>query len=125
MKKFIFRPSHKSFSDAVKAKICDGCRRSFFKESVVCQCCNSDKLPADFIKSKNFFQLFDLEENLLIERSLLDKNYKLLQKLMHPDMYATESNETMKEAQEMSSQVIKAYEVLKDDYERAIYLVDG
>ena len=76
-------------------------------------------------KSKNFFQLFDLEENLLIERSLLDKNYKLLQKLMHPDMYATESNETLKEAQEMSSQVIKAYEVLKDDYERAIYLVDG
>ena len=72
---------------------------------------------------QNFFKIFNINEYYSIDKSLLSKNYKELQKLVHPDKYVLNDKEVLLEAEKCSSLISNAYNILKDDFERANYLV--
>ena len=64
-----------------------------------------------------------MKDTYKIDQSILSKNYKELQKLVHPDKYLLNDEEVLSEAQKCSSLISNAYNVLKDDFERANYMV--
>lgn len=45
-------------------------------------------------------------------------------KILHPDKHTLQSPEKQQEVADLSSKVIRGYEVLKDDYQRALHLLD-
>ena len=59
----------------------------------------------------------------MIDQNLLSRNYKELQKIVHPDKYGLNNKEILLEAEICSSMISNAYNILKDDFERANYMV--
>lgn len=45
-------------------------------------------------------------------------------KILHPDKHTLQSIEKQQEVADLSSEVIRGYEILKDDYERALHLLE-
>ena len=70
-----------------------------------------------YLKSKNFFQIFNLPQNYHINKEKLDKTYKLLQFHFHPD------KSKQNDAFECSSLISIAYKTLKDDISRIKYIL--
>lgn len=62
----------------------------------------------------NYFELFELPVSLQNDKAQLAKKYFELQKKYHPDFYATGSEYEQAEALEISSQLNKALQVLKN-----------
>ena len=69
----------------------------------------------------NHFKLLDLEQKYDIDRSELQKQYLSKQALYHPDRASTEALRTKN--LDISMQLNEAYNILKDDYMRAEYLL--
>jgi Fe-S protein assembly co-chaperone HscB len=70
-----------------------------------------------YLKSKNYFQIFNLPQNYHINKEKLDKTYKLLQFHFHPD------KSKQNDAFECSSLISIAYKTLKDDISRIKYIL--
>ena len=69
----------------------------------------------------NYFELFNIEQNYIIDQNLLQKKYFSLQAKYHPDR---SQNELLRrENLEYSMLVNEAFKVLKDDYLRAEYML--
>jgi molecular chaperone HscB len=114
------------YTMSIKEKICESCTIKKLENPYICGMCKTVRhmRPADYIKNKlNFFSVFNLKDSYMIDKNDLDKQYKDLQKIVHPDKYVNENEEILKEAQECSSYVSNAYQILKDDYNRANYLL--
>jgi DnaJ-domain-containing proteins 1 len=45
-------------------------------------------------------------------------------KILHPDKHTLQSIEKQQEVADLSSKVIRGYEILKDDYQRALHLLE-
>jgi molecular chaperone HscB len=121
-----FYPNSKAFTTGIKEKICLDCSIKKLENPFICGMCTTVRSirPSDYIKNKlNFFSVFNIKDQYIIDKSNLEKQYKDLQKIVHPDKYAHESDDILKEAQECSSFVSNAYQTLKDDYYRANYLL--
>lgn len=73
---------------------------------------------------KNFFDLFELPLSLSLDVDTLEKTYKRLQRLTHPDRFAAKSDLEKKLAIQMSSRINQAYTVLKDPVKRAVYFFE-
>ena len=71
----------------------------------------------NYLKSINYFQIFNLPKNYHIDKEKLNKIYKLLQFHFHPDKYK------QKDAIECSSIISIAYKTLKDDISRIKYIL--
>ena len=65
---------------------------------------------------KNFFEIFDFEINFEIDKEELEKRYLNLQKHFHPDILSSSDIE-------QSLTINEAYKTLKDDFNRACYLL--
>lgn len=76
-------------------------------------------------QSNNFFSVFQINQSYNIDHNLLSKNYKELQKLVHPDKYLLTDQEIHSEAEKCSSLISNAYNILRDDFERANYMVNS
>lgn len=72
---------------------------------------------------KNLFSLFSITPKYDISLSALESAYKNLQKVFHPDKYATEANELREISKEASMIINKSYDILKDPISRAEYMV--
>ena len=59
----------------------------------------------------NFFRLFGFEERFDLDDSLLETRFKNLQRLLHPDKFATKSNPEIERSNHNSSVVNQAYQV--------------
>lgn len=59
-----------------------------------------------------------------IDEVRLEKHYKALQKLLHPDRFATRSETEMKLSELWSSRVNQAYNLLRDRRKRARYVLE-
>ena len=70
-----------------------------------------------YLKSKNFFEIFNLTKNYHINKEKLNKTYKLLQLHFHPD------KSKQKDAIECSSLISTAYKTLMDDISRIKYIL--
>ena len=73
--------------------------------------------------NQNYFQLFDIECSTSINHNLLEKKYLEFQKEFHPDRFVNASDYEKRISLQITSHVNKAYETLKNDYLKNIYLL--
>ncbi len=73
--------------------------------------------------NQNYFQLFDIEQSVLIDYSELEKKYLELQKEFHPDKYANATDQEKRLSLQITSYINEAYNTLKDDYLKSLYLL--
>ncbi len=73
--------------------------------------------------TKNYFELFQLPVSCDVDRKLLTANYRELQKTVHPDRFARESERQQRLSVQYTSYVNEAFEALKTPLSRSIYLL--
>jgi molecular chaperone HscB len=73
--------------------------------------------------SKNYFELFGMPVGFRVDKAALAERYRELQKVVHPDRYASGSEAEQRLSLQQTTQVNEAYETLKDPVKRAIYLL--
>ena len=71
----------------------------------------------------NYFELFELPLAFKVDKTLLARKYFELQKKYHPDFYTLENEAEQAEALEMSSQVNKALQTLRNPDETIKYVL--
>jgi len=76
-----------------------------------------------FDLSANFFDLFGLNAAFTINNSLLVTQFQELQKQLHPDKFASESDMARRWSMQAASRVNEGYQTLKNDLRRATYLL--
>ncbi len=73
--------------------------------------------------TQNFFTLLNLPEAFVVDLKKLDQHYQAIQKEIHPDRFASLSDETKMESVKKTAQVNDAYQTLKSPIRRAEYLL--
>lgn len=73
--------------------------------------------------SKNFFELFGLPVGFGLDKAELSERYRELQRLVHPDRFASGSDQERRISLQQATQVNEAFETLKDPLKRAQYLL--
>jgi molecular chaperone HscB len=71
----------------------------------------------------NYFELFNIPISFDVDLLLLPKTYQQLQRLTHPDKFASGSEQDKLVAIQKNAQVNDAYSVLKSPLSRAEYLL--
>lgn len=72
---------------------CWSCQRILTElemKSFFCPCDLKKILPVN--KSQNYFQLFNLNTNYKIDKSVLTKNFRQSMRKLHPDLYTQKSD---------------------------------
>lgn len=72
----------------------------------------------------NYFQLFGMRPAFRIDARALEEKYHELQRVLHPDRYASAGQNERRIASQAAARVNDAYRVLGDDCERAAYLLE-
>ena len=75
------------------------------------------------ILKQNFFELFNIDITIDVNKSELDKKVKILQDKFHPDRYAGSSDFEKRLALQISSHVNDGYKVLSDIVLRIDYIL--
>ncbi|QTH64993.1 co-chaperone HscB [Psychrosphaera ytuae] len=70
-----------------------------------------------------FFELFDLPVQFSIDTNLLVERFRTIQKQVHPDKFASASDQQKLLAVQQASEINDAYETLKHPLTRAEYMV--
>jgi molecular chaperone HscB len=73
--------------------------------------------------SQNYFQLLGLPQSYHIDREQLQKNYRELQRVLHPDRYASASDQERRLSMQGATHINEAFETLKDPILRGNYLL--
>ena len=73
--------------------------------------------------NQNYFQLFELENSFDINYESLEKKYLSFQKSFHPDKFVNASDQEKRISLQIISYINEAYETLKNDYLKSIYLL--
>ena len=76
-----------------------------------------------FDLSKNHFELFGMPVRFLLDTAELSQRYRELQKVVHPDRYATAGEHSQRLSLQGATLVNEAFETLKDPLKRAQYLL--
>ena len=72
---------------------------------------------------QNYFELFNLPEKFQIDSVRLQENYRSIQKEIHPDRFATSTENEKVQSMIKSTQVNDAYQTLKSPTKRAKYIL--
>ncbi|MDA7835247.1 Fe-S protein assembly co-chaperone HscB [Methylophilaceae bacterium] len=73
--------------------------------------------------TQNYFELFNLPEKFQIDSVRLQENYRSIQKEIHPDRFATSTENEKVQSMIKSTQVNDAYQTLKSPTKRAKYIL--
>ncbi len=73
--------------------------------------------------SQNYFELFGLPADFRVDLDEVSLRYRDLQKVVHPDKFASASEQEQRVAMQSATLVNEAYQVLKDPLKRAQYLL--
>jgi molecular chaperone HscB len=73
--------------------------------------------------SKNYFELFGLPAEYQVEIPALRERYRALQSAVHPDRYATGSDEQKRKALQAAAYVNEGFDTLRNPLLRAQYLL--
>lgn len=74
--------------------------------------------------SSNYFELFELSTQFDIDAGDLDQRFQQLQRVLHPDKFASASDAERRWSVQAASRVNEAYQVLKQPLKRASYLLE-
>ena len=77
----------------------------------------------EFDFSRNYFELFGLDVNYVIDADLLTSNYQQLQSQFHPDRFVNASDQERRIAIQATTFINEAYDTLRDEHARARYLL--
>ena len=77
-----------------------------------------------FSSSNNYFELFGLPIQYAIDKAQLSERYRELQKVVHPDRFASASSQESLLAQQKATLINDGYHVLRDDLRRAQHLLE-
>jgi len=78
-------------------------------------------MQVDF--SQNHFEIFGLEPGFEVDLAQLSSRYRDLQRAVHPDKFASGTDQEKRLAVQRTAQVNEAFETLKRPLERARYLL--
>ena len=73
--------------------------------------------------TRNYFEFFDLPQNLAIDLRDLEKRFYDLSRKYHPDVNARKGPAARAEAEEATAILNDAYRTLRDPIKRAMYLL--
>ncbi|MCU7920564.1 MAG: Fe-S protein assembly co-chaperone HscB [Candidatus Thiodiazotropha sp. (ex Epidulcina cf. delphinae)] len=73
--------------------------------------------------SKNYFDLFGLPVDYMVDGRSLAERYRELQRVVHPDRYANATEQERRLSVQGASLINEAFETLKDPIARAGYLL--
>lgn len=73
--------------------------------------------------SKNYFELFGLPVDYVVDTDHLSAHYRELQKAVHPDRFANSTEQERRLSMQGAVRINEAYETLKDPLLRARYLL--
>jgi len=73
--------------------------------------------------SKNYFELFGLPVDYLIDGQALSERYRELQRVVHPDRFANGSDQERRLSMQGATHINEAFQTLKDPLRRAQYLL--
>ena len=76
------------------------------------------------ILSSNFFELFELPVSYDVDFDQVQQSYMSLQKQVHPDKFASGSDQEKRLSMQQTSKINEAQQTLKDPVLRAIYLLN-
>ncbi|KAL1451181.1 hypothetical protein WDU94_003466 [Cyamophila willieti] len=99
---------------------CWKCSKSLSAKNLFCQYCSSVQKPNP---RDNYYDLFDLKLNYLVNSSDLSKKFKQLQSQLHPDKFSNKDKEEQSISETYSSYINKAYSILQNPLERGLYLL--
>lgn len=104
---------------------CDKCSHECEDQyKFFCDGCKYLKNP-DFLDDVDHFELFDLQETYDVDIEKLEQTFYQLQHMFHPDRFAVTGDEDLMEnSTTYSSFINNSYKLLKDDLERAKYLLE-
>lgn len=74
--------------------------------------------------ARNYFELLSVPQSYTLEREELDAHYRELQRSVHPDRFATASQEDRLRSVQQAASINEAYQVLKDPLQRGRYLLE-
>jgi len=72
---------------------------------------------------QNYFELFNLPEKFQLDLEMLQENYRAIQKEIHPDRFATSSENEKVQSMIKSTQANDAFQTLKSPIKRAKYIL--
>jgi molecular chaperone HscB len=79
-------------------------------------------MTADLTSS--YFQLFGLPRTFDIDTAQLDSRYRELQRIVHPDRYASAGDHERRLAMQQATRINEGYQTLKDPLKRGRYLLE-
>ncbi len=74
--------------------------------------------------TQNYFELFDLPSSFKIDTQLLAQNYRELQKNVHPDKFASGSDQEKRLSVQLAAHINEANQTLKSPQRRARYILE-
>ena len=77
----------------------------------------------EFDFSRNYFELFELEQRYAIDADKLAGRYQQLQSEFHPDRFVNASDQDRRVAIQVTTFINEAHDTLRDEQSRARYLL--
>jgi len=74
--------------------------------------------------STTHFELFGLPQSFDVDLELLDRNYRGLQRSVHPDRFVNATDQERRISMQQATQINEGYQVLKDPLKRGRYLLE-
>ena len=74
--------------------------------------------------SSTHFELFGLPQAFEVDRELLDSRFRELQMAVHPDRFASASDQERRISMQQATRINEGYETLKDPLRRGRYLLE-
>ena len=74
--------------------------------------------------STTHFELFGLPPAFVVDMAQLDSRYRELQRTVHPDRFASASDQERRISMQLATQINEGYKILKDPLRRGRYLLE-
>ncbi|KAG9487303.1 hypothetical protein GDO78_007259 [Eleutherodactylus coqui] len=99
---------------------CWSCQSAVGSSELFCPSCSCIQPPSE---GRDYFQLLHCERSFIIDVQDLQRKYRNLQRLLHPDYFSRKSQREREISEKQSSLVNKAYNTLLSPLSRGIYLL--
>ncbi len=76
------------------------------------------------VLTQNYFDIFSLPQRYRIDLAGLDARYRDLQRSVHPDRFASGSDQQRRISVQQAARINEAYQVLRDPLRRGRYLLE-